>query len=197
MTTARTYNLALEAVNVRTPRAKCAQVAIEVVSRSGTGADPQLRPGNPALVETYLAEMAYARAPNARAYQIALETISRSGLGADPRTGSAAVIDKLVAEVASSSKAKARSAQLALEVARRSGLGVDPLRGNPAVLQQLVAEVARYSWPVDAHGNPVGGPDSPGAGLPGAPDMGDTCHCVITPGPVPVKYLMRRPRRFP
>lgn len=191
MTTARSYNLAVEAVGAAAPAARASQLALEVISRTGLGANPLQ--GNPAVIQTYVAEVVAARSPQVRAAQLTAETISRSGLGANPIPDQPAYVQTLVLETIIALEATMQTSQLTVEVASRSEAGVDPLTGNPAVLQTLVLEVARYGWPLDENGNPVG---TPGDGPPGIEQPG-TCHCIITPQLPPARNLMRRPGRFP
>lgn len=184
MTTARSYQVAVEVVSPPSPTARTAQCIAEVVSSTGTSAAPLA--GNPAIVQTYVAETASVPvAPRARAAQVVAEVLSRSGLGANPLLdGTPASIQTFTAEVLRAPVSAAQSSQLAAEVLSRSGLGANPLHNNPAVVQTFALEIVSFGLPPDSA---PGQPDVPDDGVPG-----HVCHCVITPEPPPVKYLMRR-----
>lgn len=174
MSTARSYHVAVETVGTPDPRARATEVTLEVVSRSGLGAEP-LR-GNPAVALQYGAEVVFVpAAPALVSGQLLLEVVSRSGLGANPRADNSAVTDYFIGEILVQPDPNGLVSHVAAEVISRSGLGVEPLRGNPAIVGTVWMEVVSF----------------------GTPEPGHTCHCEIQPALPPVKYLMRRPRRFP
>lgn len=184
MTTARSYQVALEVVAPRSPTARTAQCIVEVVSVTGASAPPLV--GNPVVLQTFIAEtVSTPVAPRAKSAQVVAEVISRSGLGVTPLPdGTAAVVQTFAAEVLSTASPAAQTSAVTAEVISRSGLGRDPLLNNPVVLQGYILEVVSA------------GSSQPGQGAGGVDGPGGACECVITPQPRPPKYLMRRPGRF-